>query len=159
VTQSIGMLNLDTVGRLGQNKLMILGTASAHEWPHIFQGASYVTGVPVEPIADDWGASDQKSFLDAGVPAVQLFSGAHRDYHRPTDTVDKIDPQGLVKIAAVAREAIVWPRHPADVDLEGGSWRHLRAPCTASVRQTRQSGHHARFRLRRPGLQNQRRVG
>jgi S1-C subfamily serine protease len=39
---------------------------------------------------------------------VQLFSGPHPDYHRPTDTIDKIDPQGLVKIAAVAREAVVY---------------------------------------------------
>jgi C-terminal processing protease CtpA/Prc len=102
------MLNLDSVGRLGQNRLLVLGTASAREWPHIFRGASYVTGVPVEPVADEWGGSDQKSFLEAGVPAVQLFSGLHSDYHRPTDTVDKIDPQGLEKTAAVAREAIVY---------------------------------------------------
>jgi aminopeptidase N len=108
VAQSIGMLNLDTVGRLGQNKLIILGTASAREWPHIFRGAGYMTGVEIEPVAAELDASDQKSFLDAGIPAVQLFSGVHRDYHRPTDTVDKIDPQGLVKVAAVARQAVVY---------------------------------------------------
>jgi S1-C subfamily serine protease len=40
------------------------------------------------------------------VPAVQLFSGPNPDYHRSTDTADKIDPEGLVKIAAAAREAV-----------------------------------------------------
>jgi aminopeptidase N len=108
VAQSMGMINVDSVGRLGQNKLMVFGTASADEWLHIFQGAGFVTGVPVEPVAQDWGASDQRSFLDAGVPAVQLFSGPHHDYHRPTDTVEKIDTEGLVKVAAVAREAVVY---------------------------------------------------
>jgi hypothetical protein len=108
VTQSLGMLNLDSVGRLGHNKLVVLGSASAREWPHIFRGVSYVTGVPVELAADDWGGSDQRSFLDAGVPAVQLFSGLHGDYHRPTDTPDKIDTEGLRKVAAVARETIVY---------------------------------------------------
>jgi hypothetical protein len=108
VTQSLGMLNFDAVGRLGQNKLLILGAASAREWPHIFRGASYVTGAAVEPVASDWGGSDHTSFLDAGVPAVQLSSGPHGDYHRPTDTVEKIDAQGLVSTAAVAREALIY---------------------------------------------------
>ncbi|MDH3600304.1 MAG: M20/M25/M40 family metallo-hydrolase [Candidatus Tectomicrobia bacterium] len=108
VAKSIGMINFDTVGRLGQNQLQVLGTASAREWPHIFRGAGFVTGVPVQPIAQEWGASDQRSFLDAGIPAVQLSSGPHLDYHRPTDTIDHIDPAGLVKISAVAREAIVY---------------------------------------------------
>jgi hypothetical protein len=108
VTQSLGMLNLDSVGRLGHNKLFVLGTASAYEWPHIFRGVSYMTGVPVEFVADEQGGSDQRSFLDVGVPAVQLFSGVHRDYHRPTDTPDKIDAAGLVKVATVTRETIVY---------------------------------------------------
>jgi C-terminal processing protease CtpA/Prc len=106
--QCLGMLNLDSVGRLGDNKLFVLGTASAYEWPHIFRGVSYMTGVPVEFVADEQGGSDQRSFLDVGVPAVQLFSGVHRDYHRPTDTPDKIDAAGLVKVATVTRETIVY---------------------------------------------------
>jgi S1-C subfamily serine protease len=57
-------------------------------------------------VATDFGSSDQKSFLDAGVPAVQFFTGPHLDYHRPTDTVDKIDSAGLVNVAKVAQEAI-----------------------------------------------------
>jgi hypothetical protein len=108
VAQSLAMVNLDSVGRLGHNKLLVLGTASAGEWPHIFRGVSYVTGVPLELVADDWGGSDQRSFLAAGVPAVQLFSGLHGDYHRPTDTPDKIDTAGLLKVAAVVREAVVY---------------------------------------------------
>jgi hypothetical protein len=114
VMQSLGMLNLDSVGRLGHNKLFVLGTASADEWPHIFRGVSYVTGVPIECVADEQGGSDQRSFLDVGVPAVQLFSGLHGDYHRPTDTPDKIDAAGLVKVAAVTREAIVYLAGRAD---------------------------------------------
>ena len=37
---------------------------------------------------------------------MQLFSGAHADYHRPSDTTDKVDAEGMVRVAAVAREAI-----------------------------------------------------
>jgi hypothetical protein len=47
----IGMLNLDTVGRLGRQKLLVLGAGSAREWVHIFRGASFVTGVELETVS------------------------------------------------------------------------------------------------------------
>src|SRR5512143_1144005 len=100
------MVNLDTVGRLGKNKLLVLGAGSAQEWPHIFRGAGFVTGVDIELVSEDLDSSDQKSFQEAGIPAIQLFSGPNLDYHRSTDTPDKIDADGLVKVASVAREVI-----------------------------------------------------
>jgi aminopeptidase N len=102
----VGMINLDTVGRLGKRKLLVLGAGSAREWVHIFRGAGFVTGVEVETVSEELDSSDQKSFQEAGVPAVQLFSGPHLDYHRSTDTADKIDADGLVKVASVAKEAV-----------------------------------------------------
>lgn len=101
-------LNLDTAGRLGKGKVLILSGASAREWVHIFMGASYVTGVPSELTGQELAASDQASFVERGIPAVQLFTGPHLDYHRPSDTPDQIDTAGLVKVAALAREAIAY---------------------------------------------------
>ena len=106
VEKAIGMINIDTVGRLGEKKLLILGGDSAREWVHIFRGAGYVSGVEIEMVQEDLDSSDQTSFQRAGVPAVQLFTGAHADYHRPTDTADKIDAHGLIKVASAAREVI-----------------------------------------------------
>ena len=106
IKNSIAMVNLDTVGRLGENKLLVLGAQTATEWPHIIRGVGYVTGIPIEIVAQTVDSSDQISFQEAGVPAVQLFSGLNLDYHRPTDTSDKIDPTGLIKIAKVSREII-----------------------------------------------------
>ncbi len=106
VQQCIGMLNLDTIGRLEKNKLLVLGAGSAKEWVHIFRGAGRVTGVGIETVSEELDSSDQKSFQEAGVPAVQLFTGPHPDYHRPTDTIEKINSEGLVKVAAVAKEVI-----------------------------------------------------
>ena len=102
----IAMVNLDTVGRLGERPLLALGAGTAEEWVHILQGAGYVTGVQVKPVADDIGSSDQTSFIEAGVPAVQLF--AHADFHRPGDTPEKIDPAGLVKTAQVLKEVAIY---------------------------------------------------
>ncbi|MGE5751516.1 MAG: M20/M25/M40 family metallo-hydrolase, partial [Nitrospirota bacterium] len=106
VRQCIGMVNLDTIGRLGKKKLLVLGAGSAAEWVHIFRGAGFVTGIDIETVSEELDSSDQKSFQEAGVPAVQLFSGPHLDYHRPTDTSDKIDPAGLVKVASVTKEVL-----------------------------------------------------
>jgi aminopeptidase N len=104
----IAMLNLDTVGRLGENPVTVFGTGSADEWAHIFRGASHVTGVGVKPVDDDFGSSDQSSFIAAGIPAVQLFGSLHADIHRPGDTLDKIDVSGLVKVTALLNEAALY---------------------------------------------------
>jgi len=101
-----GMLNLDTVGRLGKNKLLALGAGSAKEWIHIFRGAGHLSGLEIEAVSEELDSSDQKTFQEAGIPAVQLFTGPHPDYHKPTDTVDKIDAEGLVKVAAVTKEVV-----------------------------------------------------
>lgn len=104
-TQAIGALNLDTVGRLGEAPLTVFGTGSAKEWVHIFRGAQFVTGVAVKPVPTDIGSSDQRSFLDIGVPAVQLFGTVHADFHAPGDTIERVDAAGLVKVAMVLKEA------------------------------------------------------
>ena len=106
ISKTMAMINIDTVGQLGQDALTIFGNYSAREWVHIFRGAGYATGVHIKQSALDTGNGDEKSFIDAGVPAVHLFSGARDNYHRPTDTVDRIDTAGLVKTAAVLKEAV-----------------------------------------------------
>ena len=105
IDKIMGVLNLDTVGRLNDNPLTVLGTGSASEWVHIFRGASFVTGINVNPVANDFGSSDQSIFHALGVPAVQFFGTPHMDYHRPGDTIDKIDTGGMVKTAAILKEA------------------------------------------------------
>ncbi|MGH9870263.1 MAG: M20/M25/M40 family metallo-hydrolase [Candidatus Polarisedimenticolia bacterium] len=105
---TIGMLNLDAVGRLGSGRLSMLATGTADEWPHIARGVSYVTGVESRLIPESLESSDQKSFIDRGVPAVQLFTEPHPDYHRPGDTADKVDAAGLVKVASFVRETLVY---------------------------------------------------
>lgn len=108
LNQVMGVINLDTVGRLGTDKVSVLGTGTASEWQHIFRGAGFVTGVESRLIPDSMESSDQMAFIRKGVPAIQLFTSAHADYHRTTDTPDKIDAAGLVKVASFAREGIAY---------------------------------------------------
>ena len=102
----VANINLDTVGRLFEKKLLIINGESAREWKFIFMGTEYVTGIPISMVTEKLDASDQVSFIDAGIPAIQIFSGPEEDYHKPTDTYDKIDADGMVKVAAVTKEVL-----------------------------------------------------
>ena len=124
LTGVIGMINLDTVGRLFDKPIAIHGTDTADEWQHIFRGAGFVTGIPSKNIIGFADGSDQLSFINKGVPAVQVFTGAHGDYHHPTDTIDKIDGPGLVKVATFIKEAVTYlmqREDPMTVRIKAGT--------------------------------------
>ncbi len=108
ISKIIGVVNLDTVGRLKGKKPMIIGTSSAKEWKFIFMGVGYTTGIESDLIGQELDASDQISFIKKGIPGIQIFSGPHLDYHRPSDTPDKIDTEGLVKIAKITKEVLIY---------------------------------------------------
>ena len=99
-------VNIDTDGSLFDKKLMVLNANTAKEWKFIFMGTDYTTGVKSEVIEKELDASDQFAFIQKGIPAIQLFTGATTNYHRPSDTYDKIDAKGLVKVATVAKEVV-----------------------------------------------------
>ncbi len=106
--QPFACVNLDTVGRLSEGKLYVLNAASAREWRFIFMGVGYTTGAPVEVISEPLDASDQVACLDRGIPAIQLFTGPTATYHRPTDTADTLDYEGMATVAEAAREAVAY---------------------------------------------------
>lgn len=103
-----GMINMDTVGRLGDGSISILAASTADEWQHIFRGAGFVTGIPNKIVPAMFESSDQWSFIEKGVPAVQIFTGANEDYHRVSDTADKISGADLVKVATFVREGVAY---------------------------------------------------
>jgi aminopeptidase N len=102
----IGMLNLDQVGRMKKNKLLVLDVDTAKEWFNIFKASGSLAGVDAEGLTKQLDYSDHKSFLLAGIPAVQFFTGAHSDQHQATDTADKINAAGLVKVASFVKEVV-----------------------------------------------------
>ncbi len=140
----LGVINLDTVGRAGTGKVSILGTGTATEWPHIFRGASFVTGVDSASVPGNFEASDQKVFIERGIPAVQIFTGPHGDYHRPSDTADKVDTAGLVKVATLVREAVAYlGERPTPMTVTITSASGTAAPANAPAPQ--ESGRRVSF--------------
>lgn len=117
------MINLDTLGRLNGKKLLAFGTDSAREWSYIIFGTSYTTGLDAQCVPKDPGAGDHVSFLNAGIPAIHLFSGIHDDYHRPTDDLEKLDFEGMAKITEFVKEIIIYladRREPLTVNIGDG---------------------------------------
>jgi hypothetical protein len=110
--RTLAMVAIDTVGRLDGRKVLVLGGSSAPEWVHIFRGAGYLAGVETAMANEDLDASDDVTFRRVGVPAVQLFGGPAVDCHKPTDTSEKIDGAGLVKVAALAAEVVGYLASP-----------------------------------------------
>jgi Tol biopolymer transport system component len=94
------MLNLDMVGRLRDNKVTVFGTSSADEWKSLLEPACAAARVDCAPVEGGAiGPSDQMPFYAAGVPVVHFFTGSHADYHKPSDTADKINAAGAGQIA------------------------------------------------------------
>ena len=113
LAECTAMVNLDTVGRLFGNPLTVFGTSTAQQLPDVLRGVNTGFGFDLQLPEKDPGGSDQKSFVGRGVPAIQLFTGANADYHRPGDTPDKLDYAGLERIAGFTSELV---RYLADRD-------------------------------------------
>ncbi len=86
--QIAAMLNLDMVGRLRDNKLSVFGSESAEEWGPLITSACEKARIECASSGDGYGPSDHSPFYAAGVPVLHFFTGAHADYHKPSDTPD-----------------------------------------------------------------------
>jgi hypothetical protein len=104
------MVNLDMVGRPRAGKLYVEGAATAKGLRE--RVAALAHEAPAVPLTVAWGQgdgfgpSDHTSFYAKGVPVLFFFTGAHADYHRPTDTADKVDPRAVAEVARLAFRAV-----------------------------------------------------
>ncbi len=100
------MLNLDMVGRLKQNRLTMMGTGTSPDWAALVDSIKTKFGLDISTTADGFGPSDHASFYAKNIPVLFLFTGLHSDYHRPTDTWEKLNYEGMLTIAAVAEDIL-----------------------------------------------------
>jgi hypothetical protein len=110
------MINLDSVGKLRDSRLYVAGVGSAAELPQLVRSANR-DSLQLEISRGGWDASDHVSFNTIQVPVLFLFTGAHPDYHRPTDTWQKIDAASLGRVAGYAWRLLAELRsHPSSLD-------------------------------------------
>jgi C-terminal processing protease CtpA/Prc len=89
------MINLDIRGRLDGIELPVFGTGTAPGWEEVLDSVAHHDSLSVTRSASGSGASDHASFYEIGIPVLHYFSGTHEDYHRPSDTADKLDYEGM----------------------------------------------------------------
>jgi Zn-dependent M28 family amino/carboxypeptidase len=79
----VELMNMDMIGRLRENKLMIMGVGSGEEWASLINKANSGLGLNLMFVDTAFGPSDQAVFYADNVPSVQFFTGLHEDYHTP----------------------------------------------------------------------------
>ena len=129
--QLAAYINLDMVGRLEENRLTVQAMGSSSVWPGIVERANVPGGFDLALSDDPYLPTDSSAFNSESVPTLNLFTGTHPDYHRPSDTADKLNYEGLARIARftglVARRVAESDPVPEFVEVE-------RAPETATSR-------------------------
>ena len=89
----VAMINMDMIGRMKDSKLVIGGVGTAKEWRDIIaQGtADPARKFELTMNEDGFGPSDHSSFYGKQIPVLFFWTGTHNDYHKPSDTFDKIN--------------------------------------------------------------------
>ncbi len=123
--QIVAMVNFDMIGRMRGRKLYAMGLGTGDGFEQLLDRANEPLGLNLRNDAQSFGGSDHASFQFREVPAVHLFTGSHSDYHRPSDTVDKVNAEGGVLAVALAERVIemldTQPERMAFVAPPGGA--------------------------------------
>src|SRR5205823_3332715 len=114
--RTVAMINMDMIGRMERSKLTIGGVGTASEWRELIKKENisepavpvpasdrgtwreaYYAGAAKFNLSlneDGYGPSDHSSFYSKKIPVLFFFTGTHEDYHKPSDTADKINYEG-----------------------------------------------------------------
>ncbi|HEV3139797.1 MAG TPA: M20/M25/M40 family metallo-hydrolase [Vicinamibacterales bacterium] len=95
-------LNFDMVGRMQDNKLTVQATGTSPAWGRILEQANIAAGFDLLLQSDPYQPTDVSTFNAASVPCLTFFTGTHADYHKPSDTADKIDYDDLDRVVGFA---------------------------------------------------------
>jgi hypothetical protein len=90
----LAMINMDMIGRLSDGELRIFGTGTANVWDDLLDSVP-ADSLVITRTPGGMGSSDHASFYEAGIPVLHYYTGTHDDYHRATDTADKINYIGM----------------------------------------------------------------
>ncbi|MFN3690949.1 MAG: M20/M25/M40 family metallo-hydrolase, partial [Fimbriimonadales bacterium] len=101
----VAMLNFDMVGRMTNNRVSVSGVGTAAEWESILNAAN-TENLTLQLSQSASGGSDHMPFMRANIPVLFFFTGMHPDYHRPSDTWDKINYEGQAQIVALAERVV-----------------------------------------------------
>jgi hypothetical protein len=94
------MLNFDMVGRMQDRTLILMGTGTGEGLDALVDETAESFEFEIKKNEGGYGPSDHMSFYKVKIPVLSFFTGAHVDYHKPSDTWDKLNGTGITEIAA-----------------------------------------------------------
>ena len=126
LANTVAMINMDMIGRLKDQKLIIGGMGTAQEWKDEIKriqdsftttqtmpaaAGNHASSPSTSPFAltlneDGYGPSDHSSFYSKQIPVLFFWTGTHNDYHKPSDTAEKINYQGEARILSFVANII-----------------------------------------------------
>src|SRR5262249_49359965 len=106
------MVNLDMVGRVRPDKetkkdsVEVSGVGSAKPFDALIDELNKKYEFKLSKVASGFGPSDHSSFTEKKVPVINYFTGLHTEYHRPADTVETINFEGMKKVVDLTEDTI-----------------------------------------------------
>lgn len=121
--KTVAMLNMDMVGRLTDDKLIVFGTGTSPVWDSLIKKLAEPLKFRLVFKPEGYGPSDHSSFYAKQIPVLHFFTGSHADYHRPTDDVEKINVPGIDRVVDLITQTAVAiadaPQRPSYVEVKG----------------------------------------
>jgi aminopeptidase YwaD len=96
--KAVAMINMDMIGRIKDDKVYIGGVGTGSTFKPILEQAQKDSAFKIEYSAGGYSSSDHTSFVSKKIPVLFFFSGLHSDYHKPSDTWDKINAPSAAKL-------------------------------------------------------------
>ena len=100
--RTAAMVNFDMVGRMRDGRVSVSGVESAAGLRALVTTAAAGAALSLNVRDSPYGPSDHARFYGAGVPVVFFSTGVHEDYHKRTDTADRLNVAGMTQIGTVA---------------------------------------------------------
>ena len=125
---TVAMLNFDMVGRLNdKGDLTIFGARTSPGFEKLITALAESQGIKpgiIPGTQAEFFASDHASFYTKDIPVLFAFTGTHGDYHRPTDDVERINFNGMTRVANLGELLLLdlaeRPERPTFTKLAGG---------------------------------------
>ncbi len=106
LAQTTAVINLDMIGRLSDEKLHVIGVGTAAGLGAVVREANEEVGLELRLNPQGAAGSDSLPFFRRRIPVLFFFTGLHPDYHRPSDTVERIEFEGLERVTRVVRGVV-----------------------------------------------------
>ncbi|MEE8439599.1 MAG: M28 family peptidase [Micropepsaceae bacterium] len=108
------MVNMDMIGRISNDRLFVGGVGTSPDFQEMLESANNEAGtnagappaLELDFSDSGYGASDHTPFNIKKIPVLFFFSGLHTDYHKPSDTYEKINAEGAIKVLSLVHGVV-----------------------------------------------------